>query len=87
MSAPDPLERATAHAADVDPADLYPPTVERVSEPELAALYSVEDRRYSGEWRVVAEFADPDVANRVAALLRSAGGDVRVEFIPQPLIP
>jgi hypothetical protein len=47
----------------------------------------VEDRRYSGEWRVVAEFVDPKVANQVAALLRSAGGAVRVELVPQPLIP
>jgi len=40
-----------------------------------------------GAWRVVAQFADPKVAKQVAALLRSAGGSVRIELIPQPLIP
>jgi len=77
----------TAHAADVEPISSYPQPVERATEPDSTPLYSVEDRRYSGEWRIVAEFADPDVAQRVAALLRSAGGDVRVELIPQPIIP
>ena len=64
----------------------YSEGVEGASEPDLRPLYSVEDRRYSGEWRVVGEFANRDVAERVAAPLRSAGGDVRVELIPQPVI-
>lgn len=50
-------------------------------------LYSVQDMRVAGEWRVVAEFTDIDRANQVAALLQSAGGNVRVELIPTPIVP
>jgi len=50
-------------------------------------LFAVQDRRVSGEWRVVGEFADERQAKQVAALLRSAGGDVRVERVPAPVIP
>jgi hypothetical protein len=58
-----------------------------VNADEAPPIYSVEDRRCSGEWRVIGEFADVQQANAVAALLRSAGGVVRVELIPQPIIP
>ena len=43
-------------------------------------LYAVQDRRISGEWRVVAEFTEPKHAQQVAALLRSAGAAVRIEI-------
>ena len=54
---------------------------------DRAPLYSVQDRRCSGEWRVVAEYSDPQHARQVAALLRAAGDDVRIELVPQPFIP
>jgi hypothetical protein len=54
----------------------------------LLPIYSVEDRRISGEWRTVAEFADPLDARCAAALLRSQGAtDVRILLIERPLIP
>jgi len=58
--------------------------VERIADPPL---YQVSDKRYSGEWRVVGTFRDPDEATQVATLLRSHGKRVRVEVIPAPHIP
>jgi hypothetical protein len=85
----DLLENAQTHAAHADEGDVATTTTERPGDGSTAdvALYSVEDRRHSGEWRVVGEFIDPKMAHQVAALLRSAGGIVRVELIPHPLIP
>ena len=86
MNSPaDRLERATARAADAGDVQVHRGPVARRGSDEQP-LYSVEDRRCSGEWRVVGEFADPRQAQQVAALLRSAGGIVRVELIPTPII-
>lgn len=54
---------------------------------DMEPLYELFDRRCSGEWRVIGTFTDPQAAQRVADLLRSAGGDVKLELIPTPLIP
>lgn len=59
-------------------------TVEPVPDPPT---YELQDRRFSGEWRPIATFRDPEAANQVAALLRFHGSDVRVEVIPAPHIP
>ena len=79
---------ATAHAAGAGDTDIATCTVERAGgdpgEPE--ALYSVEDRRCSGEWRVIAETSDVHEAQRIAKLIQSAGGSTRVEIIPRPII-
>jgi hypothetical protein len=85
----DRIERATAHAIDAGDTDAATTMIKRASasSTRCSALYSVEDRRCSGEWRIVAEFIDPKMAQQVAALLRSAGGVVRVELIPQPIVP
>jgi hypothetical protein len=43
--------------------------------------YEVQDQRYSGEWRAIAQFIDPGEAQQAAAVIRSAGGNVRILFI------
>jgi hypothetical protein len=43
--------------------------------------YEVQDQRYSGEWRARAQFIDPGEAQQAAAVIRSAGGNVRILFI------
>jgi len=80
------VNRSQRHAATPVVVDIPVHPLERASIPETP-LYEVQDQRYSGAWRVVAQFADPRAAEQVAALLRSAGGNVRIELIPQPLIP
>ena len=52
---------------------------------DRAASYVLEDRRSSGEWRVVFEYADPREAQHAEALLRTYGAVVRTKFVPQPL--
>ena len=80
------MKRAETHATAAGVVEIPARPLERASIPETP-LYEVQDQRYSGAWRVVAQFADPRAAEQVAALLRSAGGNVRIELIPQPLIP
>lgn len=51
-------------------------------------LYAVQDRRESGEWRTLGEYVDVLTAHQVAALLRAAGAEARVELVPtQGVIP
>lgn len=44
-------------------------------------VYAVVDRRYSGQMRIVQEFADPEPALTTANMLRSAGSAAEVVLI------
>jgi hypothetical protein len=75
------MERPRAHSTDASDTEAASGSLERVSEPGLA-LYEVQDRRASGEWRTIDTFRDPAMAREVCALLVSMGADARVELIP-----
>ena len=82
----DVTEVAQAHTTTAKAVDIPSPPLERASIPETP-LYQVEDQRYSGEWRAIGQFTDPVEAQRAAAVIGSAGGNVRILFIERPLIP
>ena len=50
-------------------------------------IYVVLDQRQDGAWREVLVVTDPTVARAVDRLLRGLGDDVRVELVPQPMVP
>ena len=81
-------ERVQAHVADVQAISLAEQSFERVTVPDSPLpLYTIEDRRPSGEWIVIGQVCDPLVAQELAAILRSVGADIRVELIATPNTP
>lgn len=81
------VEQPTAHAAHAGDTAIATDVVERARDDSGEPLYDVQDRRYSGEWRSVAQTHDVHEARRIALLIRWAGGSARVEMIPRPIIP